>query len=235
MEQGEINQDKLRNQLLFGFPVFFHDGKTRFRVQLYCDLQLTKIMWRHSAKTHQKENTISVSHIIGISLGANGGKFVHPKKGLHERRCFSIALEDKSWDLEAPSSKDRAKWVFTLRLLVGGLVKSWEEVEKEIKEEQEVIEDMEHRRSKVTSSLYQNIEPDDWEMMASPLSPRDMKIPAFSPQTETQVCIPAFKTTQGLFDPTKTINKCSFFLFLFVEASSTYAATTASKAQDVSN
>ena len=145
MEQAEINQEKLRHQLLFGFSVFWHD-KHRTKVQLYGDLNLTKLMWRHPSKVHDKQNSVAVSDIIGISVGASAGTFITPKKGLHERRCFSIILEDGTIDLEAPTSKDRAKWVFALRLLVGGLVKSYAESEKEreIQEEEELAKDVVH-------------------------------------------------------------------------------------------
>ena len=36
--------------------------------------------------------------------------------------AFSIICEDHTIDMEAPTASDRAKWVFALRLLVGGLI-----------------------------------------------------------------------------------------------------------------
>jgi len=167
-------------------------------------------MWRAPSKTHQKENTILVSHIVGISAGAIG-KFVTRKgKPLHERRCFSITLENKSLDFEAPTSKDRAKWLFTLQLLVGGLIKNFEE-EKEIREEEEVIQDMDIRRSRIASVFDTDVVREDWEVIdadgnviRSPLSPSSPSTPSTpasprsSPQPPQQQ---QRRTVKEIFEP----------------------------------
>lgn len=90
-------------------------------------------------------------------------------------------------NLEAPSSKDQAKWVFALRLLVGGLVKANIEVEEQIEEEEKVQQDMEQRKSKSSSVFVL----DEDEFLSSPTSPLTPLTP-FSVQSQLKVLFTFF-------------------------------------------
>ena len=77
MADGEINETRLRRDLLIGFPVriYNRDRNSIERHQLYCDTTLSSILWRKPSQRHNGEDRVAISDISGIAVGYDTDTF----------------------------------------------------------------------------------------------------------------------------------------------------------------